>query len=162
MKQFTRVFWRAFAVGVVVPVRIAALEAQTGIAEWNNLKELKLGRTAEVGIGIGIAAHRCTPRKIVCAGNKGKAIATPATRLVGFGAAIPTRNSQEIYRAPQDSDERCAFDGRRIRRNFTGDAICRSAFRDHELESIHVEVNDGSRVQCEDLTHHQSADDADS
>jgi len=33
MKQFTRVFWLAFAVGVVAPVRIAAREAQTGIAE---------------------------------------------------------------------------------------------------------------------------------
>jgi hypothetical protein len=85
MKQFTRVFWLAFAVGVVALARIAAREAQTGIAEWNNRKELKLGRTAEAGIGVGIAVDRCTPREIVCAGNKGKAIAIPATRRIpGF------------------------------------------------------------------------------
>ena len=76
MRQLTRVFWLAFAVGVVAPVRIAPLEAQTEIAEWNNLKELKLGRTAEVGIGI--AVDRYTLREIVCAGNRCKAITTPA------------------------------------------------------------------------------------
>src|SRR5258706_4104250 len=66
---------------------------------------------------------------------------------------FPERNEKHL-------NEGRTLDGRR--RRFTADAAHCLALRNHELEPVHVEVDDGSRIQREDLTHHQAADDADS
>jgi len=54
------------------------------------------------GLGAGIAIdHDCSPTSIVCTGNKGKAILTPAFALLGagIGALLPAGGWREIYRS---------------------------------------------------------------
>jgi hypothetical protein len=54
------------------------------------------------GLGAGIAIDNdCSPNAIVCTGNKGKAILTPALALLGagIGALLPAGGWREIYRA---------------------------------------------------------------
>jgi hypothetical protein len=55
---------------------------------------------AGAGLGIGIAVDNdCTKTSIVCTGNRGKAILTPAFALIGaaFGAALPAGGWREVY-----------------------------------------------------------------
>jgi len=57
---------------------------------------------AGAGLGTGIAIDNdCSPNAIVCTGNKGKAILTPALALLGagIGALLPAGGWREIYRA---------------------------------------------------------------
>ena len=54
------------------------------------------------GLGAGIAIDNdCSPNAIICTGNKGKAILTPAFALIGagIGALLPAGGWLEIYRA---------------------------------------------------------------
>jgi hypothetical protein len=54
------------------------------------------------GLGAGIAIDNdCSPNAIVCTGNNGKAILTPALALLGagIGALLPAGGWREIYRA---------------------------------------------------------------
>jgi hypothetical protein len=54
------------------------------------------------GLGAGIAIDNdCSATSIVCTGNKGKAILTPAFALLGagIGALLPAGGWREIYRA---------------------------------------------------------------
>jgi hypothetical protein len=54
------------------------------------------------GLGAGIAIDNdCSPNAIVCTGNQGKAILTPAFALLGagIGALLPAGGWREIYRA---------------------------------------------------------------
>jgi hypothetical protein len=54
------------------------------------------------GLGAGIAIDNdCSPNAIVCTGNKGKGILTPAFALIGagIGALLPAGGWREIYRA---------------------------------------------------------------
>ena len=54
------------------------------------------------GLGAGIPIdHDCSPTSIVCTGNKGKAILTPAFALLGagIGALLPAGGWREIYRS---------------------------------------------------------------
>ena len=54
------------------------------------------------GLGAGIAIdHDCSPTSILCTGNKGKAILTPAFALLGaaIGALLPAGGWREIYRS---------------------------------------------------------------
>ena len=59
-----------------------------------------IGAGAGLGTGAAIDAD-CTPQSIVCTGNKGKAILTPAFGLIGagIGALLPAGGWQELYRA---------------------------------------------------------------
>ena len=56
---------------------------------------------AGAGLGFGIAVDNCSPTVIVCTGNKGKGILTPAFALIGagIGALLPARAWQVIYRS---------------------------------------------------------------
>lgn len=57
---------------------------------------------AGAGLGAGIAIDNdCSATAIVCTGNKGKAILTPAFALLGagIGALVPAGDWREIYRA---------------------------------------------------------------
>jgi hypothetical protein len=57
---------------------------------------------AGAGLGIGVAVDNdCTKNTIVCTGNKGKAILTPAFALIGaaIGAALPAGGWREVYRS---------------------------------------------------------------
>jgi hypothetical protein len=54
------------------------------------------------GLGAGIAIDNdCSRTSIVCTGNKGKAILTPAFALLGagIGALLPAGDWREIYRS---------------------------------------------------------------
>jgi hypothetical protein len=67
-------------------------------------KHALIGATigAGAGLGSGIAIDNdCFPNAIVCTGNKGKAILTPAFALfgAGIGALLPAGGWHEIYRA---------------------------------------------------------------
>lgn len=56
---------------------------------------------AGVGLGIGVSIDNdCNSHSIVCTGNKGKAILTPAFALIGagIGALLPAGRWQELYR----------------------------------------------------------------
>jgi len=68
------------------------------------------GRNALIGAGIGAGAglgigasidNNCSKTSIVCTGNKGKAILTPAFGLLGagIGALIPAGGWREVYRS---------------------------------------------------------------
>jgi len=68
------------------------------------------GRNALIGAGIGAGAglgagvaidNDCSKTSIVCTGNKGKAILTPAFALLGagIGALLPSGGWHEIYRS---------------------------------------------------------------
>lgn len=68
------------------------------------------GRNALIGAGIGAGAglgagasidNDCSQTSIVCTGNKGKAILTPAFALLGagIGAILPSGGWHEIYRS---------------------------------------------------------------
>ena len=53
------------------------------------------------GLGAGIAIDNdCSPNAIICTGNKGKGILTPAFALIGagIGALLPAGGWREIYR----------------------------------------------------------------
>lgn len=56
---------------------------------------------AGAGLGIGAAIDRCKPSDFICAGNRGKAIATPLFGLVGagIGALVSRGGWQEVYRS---------------------------------------------------------------
>ena len=57
---------------------------------------------AGAGLGIGVAIDNdCTKNLIVCTGNKGKAILTPAFAVIGaaIGAALPAGRWREVYRS---------------------------------------------------------------
>ncbi|HXN53561.1 MAG TPA: hypothetical protein VN943_16635 [Candidatus Acidoferrum sp.] len=56
---------------------------------------------AGAGLGFGVAVDNCSPTVIICTGNKGKAILTPAFALIGagIGALFPVGAWQEIYRS---------------------------------------------------------------
>jgi hypothetical protein len=56
---------------------------------------------AAVGLGTGAAIDNdCNAQSIVCTGNRGKAILTPAFGLIGagIGALLPAGHWQELYR----------------------------------------------------------------
>jgi hypothetical protein len=55
---------------------------------------------AGAGLGLGVAVDNdCTKTSIVCTGNRGKAILTPAFALIGagIGAALPSGGWQHVY-----------------------------------------------------------------
>jgi hypothetical protein len=57
---------------------------------------------AGAGLGAGIAIDNdCSPTSIVCTGNKGKAVLTPAFALLGagIGALLPAGGWREFYRS---------------------------------------------------------------
>jgi hypothetical protein len=56
---------------------------------------------AGAGLGFGVAVDNCSPTVIICTGNKGKGILTPAFALIGagIGALLPARAWQVIYRS---------------------------------------------------------------
>lgn len=63
-----------------------------------------IGAAIGAGAGLGSGAaidNDCSHQSIICTGNKGKAILTPAFGLMGagIGALLPASGWQEIYRS---------------------------------------------------------------
>jgi hypothetical protein len=68
----------------------------------HRLRNTLIGAGVGAGVGLAIGAGidgDCQPMSIVCTGNKGKAIGTPAFGVLGavIGAVIPTGGWHEIY-----------------------------------------------------------------
>lgn len=69
----------------------------------HRVRHALIGAAIGAGAGLGTGAaidNDCTRQSIVCTGNKGKAILTPAFAVIGagIGALLPAGSWQELYR----------------------------------------------------------------
>lgn len=70
----------------------------------HRLRHALIGAAVGAGVGLGAGAaidNNCTRQDIVCTGNWGKGILTPAFGLIGagIGALLPSGGWQEVYRS---------------------------------------------------------------
>lgn len=75
------------------------------LIEWKSHRRrnalIGAGIGAGAGLGAGASVDHCSKNSIVCTGNKGKAILTPAFALIGagIGALIPSGGWRQVYRS---------------------------------------------------------------